>query len=62
MAGEGEWEDKGSDFLMMITKPPVFDVWNIVADKEAITIEYKYSVSQQSPRVSNEEWTKNGEY
>lgn len=45
MAGEGEWEDKGSDFLMMITKPPVFDVWNIVADKEAITIEYKYSVS-----------------
>lgn len=62
MAGEGEWEDKGLDFLMMITKPPVFDVWNIVADKEAITIEYKYSVSQQSPRVSNEEWTKNGEH
>lgn len=47
---------------MMITKPPVFDVWNIVADKEAITIEYKYSVSQQSPRVSNEEWTKHGEH
>lgn len=30
-------------------------------NKDAITIEYRYSVSQQSPSVSKEEWTKNGE-
>lgn len=44
MVGEGEWEDKGLDFLMMIIKFLVFDVWNIVVDKEVIIIEYKYSV------------------
>lgn len=44
MVGEGEWEDKGLDFLMKIIKFLVFDVWNIVVDKEVIIIEYKYSV------------------
>lgn len=45
----------------LITEPPVFDVWNIVENKDAITIEYRYSVSKQSPMVSKERWTKNGE-
>lgn len=45
----------------MITEPPVFDDWNIVANKEAITIEYRYSISKNSPLVYKVNWTKNDE-
>lgn len=45
----------------LITEHPVFDVWRIVTDKGAITIEYRYSVPQHLPQVSKEQWTKNGE-
>lgn len=45
----------------MFIENPVFDVWDIVTDHGAITIEYRYKVSEHSPQVYQEEWTKNCE-
>lgn len=45
----------------LLIERPVFDVWDIVTDDGAITIEYRYKVSEHSPQVYQEEWTKNRE-
>uniref|UniRef100_A0A8W8J3T1 DZIP3-like HEPN domain-containing protein n=1 Tax=Magallana gigas TaxID=29159 RepID=A0A8W8J3T1_MAGGI len=48
-------------YLQALGERPVFDVWDIVTDIDAITIQYRYKVPEHSPQVYQEEWTKNRE-